>query len=78
MEPPVHHFSELFEQLGLPADAAAIEQFIERHAPLPDDVALADAPFWNEAQASLLRNALEDDADWAEVVDHLDASLRKP
>ncbi|GGX78146.1 hypothetical protein GCM10007160_01720 [Litchfieldella qijiaojingensis] len=78
MEPSVHHFSELFEQLGLPDDPASIEQFIERHAPLSSDIALADAPFWNEAQANFLRDALEEDADWAEVVDHLDASLRKP
>ncbi|EPC04524.1 hypothetical protein L861_04165 [Litchfieldella anticariensis FP35 = DSM 16096] len=78
MEQPVHHFSELFEQLGLPSDATAIEQFIKRHAPLPDEIALADAPFWNEAQANFLHDALEEDADWAEVVDHLDASLRKP
>ncbi|MDR5906043.1 DUF2789 domain-containing protein [Franzmannia qiaohouensis] len=77
MEPPVHHFSELFEQLGLPADAASIEAFIEQHSPLPDALPLPDAPFWSRAQADFLHEALEDDADWAEVVDHLDASLRK-
>ncbi|MBF8224349.1 DUF2789 domain-containing protein [Halomonas sp. 328] len=78
MEQPVHHFSELFEQLGLASDAGAIEAFIKRHSPLPESVPLHEASFWNPAQAELLRNALEDDADWAEVVDHLDASLRKP
>ncbi|MBH8578670.1 DUF2789 domain-containing protein [Bisbaumannia pacifica] len=78
MEQPVHHFSELFEQLGLASDAEAIEAFIQRHAPLPESVALHEASFWSPSQAKLLRNALEDDADWAEVVDHLDASLRKP
>ncbi|WP_458525842.1 DUF2789 domain-containing protein [Onishia taeanensis] len=77
MEHGVHPFSELFEQLGLPADNASIQAFIERHAPLPDAVGLAEAPFWNASQAELIRGALEDDADWAEVVDHLNASLRK-
>ena len=77
MEHPVHPFAELFEQLGLPADDASIQAFIERHAPLPERVPLHKAPFWNEAQAEFLKAALDEDADWAEVVDHLDASLRK-
>jgi hypothetical protein len=77
MEKPVHHFTELFEQLGLPADEASIRDFIERHAPLPETLQLHEAPFWSESQAAFIFNALEEDADWAEVVDHLDASLRK-
>ncbi len=77
MEAPDHPFSELFAQLGLASDPDAIKRFIERNGPLPDDMALPDAPCWNEGQAELLREALEADADWAEVVDNLDASLRK-
>ncbi|QOR38717.1 DUF2789 domain-containing protein [Billgrantia diversa] len=77
MEHPVHPFSELFEQLGLDSDDASIKAFLERHAPLPPATALHEAPFWNPAQAEFLEAALEEDADWAEVVDHLDASLRK-
>ncbi|TVM05687.1 DUF2789 domain-containing protein [Vreelandella aquamarina] len=77
MEKPVHHFSELFEQLGLANDAASIERFIERHSPLADEMPLADAPCWNEGQAEFLREAVDEDADWAEVVDHLDASMHK-
>ena len=77
MEQPVHHFSELFEQLGLASDAQSIERFIQRHSPLPEEMALADAPCWNEGQAEFLREAVEADADWAEVVDHLDASMHK-
>ncbi|MDX1466527.1 MAG: DUF2789 family protein, partial [Halomonas sp.] len=65
------------EQLGLASDHAAIKRFIDRHAPIPEEIALPDAPCWNEGQAEFLREALEEDADWAEVVDHLDASLRK-
>lgn len=77
MEQPVHHFSELFEQLGLPSDPESIERFIQRNSPLPKEMALADAPCWNEGQAEFLREAVEADADWAEVVDHLDASMHK-
>ncbi|WP_104203531.1 DUF2789 domain-containing protein [Billgrantia saliphila] len=77
MEQPVHPFHELFEQLGLPADETSIKAFIERNAPLPPEMALYQASFWTPAQAEFLYAAVEDDADWAEVVDHLDASLRK-
>lgn len=75
MEPPVHRFSDLFRQLGLPDDAASIERFIATHRPLPAGVALADAPFWNSSQAQFLREEIIDDADWAEVVDSLAAAL---
>ena len=59
-------------------DAAAIDAFIRSHAPLAEDVRLAEAPFWNSAQAAFLREELAEDADWAELVDQLDAALRAP
>lgn len=76
MEPPVHPMSALFAQLGLPDDPASIDAFIAGHAPLAADVALADAPFWTPSQSAFLREELEEDADWAEVVDELNARLR--
>ncbi|MCK0509485.1 DUF2789 domain-containing protein [Aromatoleum anaerobium] len=76
MELPTHSMSNLFAQLGLPADEAAIERFIASHSPLPENVALADASFWTPAQAAFLREEIGDDADWAEVVDQLNLSLR--
>ncbi|WP_025917739.1 DUF2789 family protein [Herminiimonas sp. CN] len=76
MEQPHHPLEELFRQLGLPAEAAAIDRFIATHAPLAADVALADAPFWTPAQATFLREEILEDADWAEIVDHLNAALR--
>ena len=76
MELPVHKFRDLFRQLGLPDDSPAIESFIGAHRPLPPEVALADAPFWVPSQAQFLREEIADDADWAELVDSLDASLR--
>jgi hypothetical protein len=66
----------LFEQLGLDGSEAAIEQFISLHKPIPGNVPLHEADFWTPAQASMLREAVTEDADWAEVVDHLDAMLR--
>lgn len=76
MEMSYHRFSELFAQLGLRSDPAGIQAFIGSHAPLAPGVLLADAPFWTAAQATLLREELLGDADWAEVVDQLNAALR--
>jgi hypothetical protein len=78
LEHGFHPFHELFEQLGLPSDGDAIRRFIAKHSPLPHEVALPDAPFWTPAQAAFLREALEADSDWAEVVDALNAVLRRP
>ncbi|QEL65197.1 hypothetical protein OTERR_17210 [Oryzomicrobium terrae] len=71
MENAIHKLCDLFRQLGLPDDPAAIEAFIATHRPLPHGVALADAPFWSPSQAQFLREELSEDADWAELVDAL-------
>ena len=41
--------THLFEQLGLDASEAAIQQFIETHQ-LNAETTIADAEFWTEAQ----------------------------
>ena len=76
MELSVHKFRDLFSQLGLPDDSQSIEDFIGAHRPLAPEVRLADAPFWTVSQSQFLREEILDDADWAELVDSLDASLR--
>jgi hypothetical protein len=76
MESSVHSLRNLFEQLGLPGGEADIARFVAIHRPLPAATALADAPFWSAAQAQFLREEVEDDADWAEVVDQLNLMLR--
>jgi len=76
MEAPVHQLSDLFRQLGLPDEAPAIEQFIASHRTLDGAIRLADASFWNAAQAQFLREEIAEDADWAELVDTLDNRLR--
>ncbi len=78
MDPSVHTLAQLFAQLGLPHDTASIDAFIAKHAPLPGQIALSDAPFWNAAQSAFLCSELAQDADWAEVVDALNAALRRP
>lgn len=72
-----HSLQTLFAQLGLPSDTPAdIERFVAEHRPLAADVKLADAPFWTPAQSQFLREEINEDAEWAEVVDQLNAMLR--
>lgn len=78
MDTPSHQFHELFAQLGLPADAQSIAEFLAAHAPLAGQVLLPDAPFWTPAQAAFLREALLQDSDWAELADQLSEALRAP
>lgn len=75
MESPIHTLSDLFAQLGLASDEAAIEHFIATHRPLAADVLLSEASFWTPAQAAFLCESLLEDADWAEVIDGLNAEL---
>ncbi|OMH31654.1 DUF2789 domain-containing protein [Motiliproteus sp. MSK22-1] len=72
---PTHSINTLFEQLGLPAESDQIEAFISSHQ-LQDGTLLHEAPFWTPSQSSFLREGLTADADWAEVIDELDARLR--
>lgn len=76
MESSLHTMASLFAQLGLPADADAIGAFIRTHRPLEGSLALHEAPFWTAAQAEFLLEEILEDADWAPVVDLLNAELR--
>lgn len=66
----------LFEQLGLEGSDQAVEAFVVQKGPIQKDVLLWNAEFWSPAQASLLKQMKEDDAEWAPVVDELDVMLR--
>lgn len=77
MEFSNHTLKDLFGQLGLPDSHEAIEGFISMHRPLAAGVRLADAPFWTPSQASFLRDEINEDADWAELVDQLSLRLRE-
>ncbi len=77
MDKTIHHFSELFAQLGLPNDAHSIARFLRDHAcPMDGRFRLADAPYWTLSQASFLRESLTQDADWSDVVDQLGKALQ--
>ena len=76
MDTTPHNLSTLFDQLGLPSDAVAIRNFIHRHRPLDPKIPLQQAAWWTPAQAEFLRQAIEEDSDWFEQVDELDALLR--
>ncbi len=77
MELHQHGMVELFDQLGLGSSSHEIEHFIASHRHHRDTTPLHKASFWTDAQASFLRQAIEEDADWAELVDQLDVMLRK-
>jgi len=76
MDMTLHSITTLFQQLGLPSNASEIDNFCASHI-LGPETRLVDAEFWSESQAAFLREALEDDADWAEIVDQLDVRLRR-
>jgi hypothetical protein len=65
---------QLFEQLGLKSSNLAIARFIKHHH-LPEHATLQSADFWNPAQRQFLKDSLQQDSDWTEVVDQLDALL---
>src|SRR5690606_34924408 len=77
MELPNKDLGTLFEQLGMPSDPASIDAFIASHAPLPEHMKLAEAPFWNESQRTFFEQEWIEDADWAPIVDELNVRLHE-
>ena len=76
MQTQMHTMNNLFAQLGLPSDDAAVERFIASHRPLENGIALYRAPFWSGAQRAFLKEEIIEDADWASVIDELNGRLR--
>ncbi len=76
MDTSQHSMHNLFEQLGLPSSEQDVEQFIRIHRLFGQDIKLDQATFWTPVQAEFLREAVEEDSDWCEVVDELDTRLR--
>lgn len=77
MENPIHSLRDLFRQLGLPDEPAAIEAFLTAHRPQPDDLLVAELPIWTPSQADFLRDEIEKDGDWAELIDVLSVLLSR-
>ncbi|MEH6616672.1 MAG: DUF2789 domain-containing protein [Porticoccus sp.] len=76
MDTNIHTLQVLFEQLGLPSQGPAIENFLAQHKLLNSEPRLIQADFWTASQRAFLEESLMEDSDWAEVVDQLDALLR--
>lgn len=66
----------LFQRLGLPTEPEEIDEFIAHHRGLLDDVSLEAAPFWNEHQAAIIRDARQNGSGWRDAVNQLDIRLR--
>lgn len=77
MDTTIHTVQTFFCQLGLADDEEQINAFIELHRPLPSDITLSKAYFWNKEQAAFLLEAIEQDSDWCELVDKLHCLLRE-
>jgi hypothetical protein len=75
MDTSTHSMRDLFAQLGLSTSDTAIEAFISNNH-LEVEIPLEKAAFWSAGQAQFIREAIQQDADWAELVDQLDAQLR--
>ncbi|HHF3024110.1 DUF2789 domain-containing protein [Vibrio diabolicus] len=76
MEMHQHGMAELFQQLGLGSSPQEIKNFINEHRHKRASAPLHEASFWTSSQATFLKQAIEEDADWAELVDQLDVMLR--
>lgn len=76
MELPNKDLSTLFEQLGLESDQASMDAFFASHS-LDADTKLSEASFWSPSQAAFLRDEIREDAEWAPVVDELNARLHE-
>ena len=68
--------ASLFDQLGLDSTEDGIDSFIEKNGPLSGAVELHEAKFWNTCQSSFLKQVLDEDAEWVDVVNQLDVMLR--
>ncbi len=77
MNASLHTMDNLFAQLGLPDEPAAIDSFIASHRPLDSGVALYRASFWTASQRAFLKEEIIEDADWSAVIDELNVRLSK-
>lgn len=74
MDSPFHSLENLFLQLGMDNSPDSIDAFIKQNR-LKATQALEDASFWTTAQSAFIRECLNEDSDWAEVVDQLNVML---
>ena len=71
-----HTLNSLFQQLGLPDSDQEINDFIVQNKGIDKTIALYEVNIWSSSQSAFLKESQEQDSDWTEVIDHLDAQLR--
>ncbi len=76
MDTSFHIVKDLFLQIGLPNDNPDIDNFIRENKGIPSSIPIWEADFWTQSQAAFLKESYDEDSDWVEAVDHLDALLR--
>jgi len=76
MDTSMHTMENLFLQLGLNNSEQAIAEFINLNR-LAKETPLQQASFWSTSQAQFIKECLELDSDWAEVVDQLNVQLHE-
>lgn len=76
MDTSFHIVKDLFLQIGLPNDNHDIDNFIRENKGIPSSIPIWEADFWTQSQAAFLKESYDEDSDWVEAVDHLDALLR--
>jgi uncharacterized protein DUF2789 len=76
MDTSLHLVKDLFLQIGLPNENPDIDSFIHKNKGIPSDTPIWEADFWTRSQADFLKESYDEDSDWVEAVDHLDALLR--
>ncbi|KUI97861.1 DUF2789 domain-containing protein [Vibrio sp. MEBiC08052] len=76
MEISQHDVTDLFEQLGLGSSPEEIKYFVNNHRHTQDSTPIHEASFWTASQSAFLKQAIEEDANWVELVDQLDVMLR--
>ena len=76
MDTSLHLIKDLFLQIGLSNENPDIDDFIHKNKGIPSGTPIWEADFWTRSQAAFLKESYDEDSDWVEAVDHLDALLR--
>ena len=71
-----HTINDLFQQLGLPSEDGEIHQFVKSHPLENQHQRLDEASFWSPCQAGFIKECWQDDSEWCQIIDDLDARLR--
>ncbi|GGB62284.1 DUF2789 domain-containing protein [Shewanella inventionis] len=75
MDTTENDLGHLFKQLGLGYTQQEIDSFVSRNK-VNKDTLLIDADCWNHSQRAFLKEALNEDAQWSEIIDQLDVMMR--